>query len=323
METLKKFYDFGIPHLTKQEQERFKRHLFSISDLLSFKLEDRFDLLQDFLGDRKLKSFLTFLYNHECDDFRRNYLQYCYGECSGSPEDVYKHVANIAQDYEDQKIFALSSLSKKIKVLYEIGYEKYFYDLKDELLFYCLLPLNLTFEECFIYYGKSSSKWLSNLESLKLQSDILNNLHTLYNNSHKKSIATLLILKLISCDVYSSTDQRYHAYVENKKLFINEKAFKEIRLELLLHEACHLLHSYEDRFQDFFVSFSPFINPNEITESWASIKERCINQFIRTHCYLKNISRSINDFNALDTLSITDSVTLDLKQKSSKDQIWK
>lgn len=325
MEMLKRFYDIGIPHLSKSEQERFKCHLFSIVDLLSFNLDDRFNLLRDFLGDRKLKAFLTFLYNQECDDFRRDHLTLGYGGCEGKPEVVFRHVANLAQEYEDQKIFALRTLFFKINILSSIGYEKYFYDIRDELLFYCLAPLGLTFGECFLYYGKDTSSWLKNLESDKLKFSICDQLHTLYNNSDKRSIAVLLILKLLSCDVFSKNDQPHLAYVEGRKLYINETLIKEANLPLLLHEACHLLHSYEDRFKDFLNAFGHYCEPYDIAKSWATTKERCINQFIRTHCYLKTISRTINSNTTFDTLSITTSVMLDLKQKNQPfvNQIWK
>jgi hypothetical protein len=319
----KSFLKISSPKYIPYEKFMLRKSIFSSYDFLSLKLEDRFLLLRNNLTDDKIKTFLVFLYNLECDYMRIDNLKISWKDSCSNKNVIFE---NILRCYPiDSPVNIFRRVLEDVHIDFMIGFEKYFFNLKDEFLLFLLKYRKFTFEECLEYYNKS--KIIINKTGDKLfEHKLTDIIKDVYHRINKKSLSMRLTLKLFSHDLILCDDIEYDALFHDEKIFfkVNREMGKAIVETILFHEAVHTICRYEERFDDFLDAYKNEYTKNDITRVWSRAKETCINQilgFYANNVLFENLITKDN----FHTLSIVTTSLLALKQlkRHKEGLLWK
>jgi hypothetical protein len=319
----KSFLKINVPSLSKYEEFMLRKSLFGAYNFLSLKLEDRFLLLKNNLTDTKIKSFLVFLYNMECDFMRTNELKLSWLNLCSNKENIFDDIYRRYHHNASMKVY--KRILEDIEIDFMIGYEKYFFNIKDEFLVFLLKRSYLLVEDILEYYDKTTL--IENQSSDKLfELKLIEIIHGLYSRTNKKSLAMRLILKLFSHQIVLCDHLEYDALFQNETIYfkVNHKLNKAMLETILLHEATHSICRYEEKYIDFLDAYNGEFSNNEITSIWSKAKEVCINQILSYYTNNQFFDKMIFKDNYY-TLSIVVTSLLALKQlrKQKEGLSWK
>jgi len=319
-EAFKSFMNIEFPVIEREQLLKLRSVIFSCENFLALTLNDRYQLLDGVLYEKVVTLFLVYLYNYECDLFRDNSLIIHSTLYTGKPKDVISKMIDNIMSYELTRLNHLLFHSKHYETISEIGFEKYFFDMKSMLLTEYVKVEDTTLDECLQYFGKSFSKIVQGRLNPRLHNELFNCLMVMYQMSYKNEKMLFPFFKMLQAGFKIRDNMLYDGCVIDKAIHVNNN-FKGDLFHLMLHEMYHLVHSFEERYDDVELALLKFgISKSDISRSWSTAKENIINYQVRLYWSSLYTSENIPKLSTI----IMDNVLLNLKNIHNKGKfIWK
>jgi len=321
-ERLKDFITLNYPPTTKKEQVTIRKLLFTSDSFLSYRLPDRCYVFKNAVSEPLSTIFLTYLYNCEIDFMKDDLMLLYFDGQIGPPNMILTMAAIEASEYRlSSKV--LKAFAKKIQVIHEIGYEHHYFSLYDELVFHICIYNRCSFDDVLEFYGKTRCNLIENEKSYKLEArDVKNSIELLFNESFdvSPSMQLRLLIKLIRSKLVIDPLLNYDGLVKDGVVYIKPKdGSQDYYKKLLLHEACHILMKYEERYNDFRISFEQYVETQHLFSSWYEAKEKCVDFKVNLYCNYNRSKHSLNIKN--NSGLIMNDAIINLKQKTRKDSL--
>jgi len=319
-EAFKGFMNIEFPAIESEQLLKLRSVIFSCENFLALNLNDRYQLLDGVLYEKVANLFLVYLYSYECDIFRDNNLIIHSPIYTGEPKDVISKMIDDIMSYELTRYDNLLSCSREFEIISEIGFEKYFFDMKSMLLTEYVKVENTTLDKCLQYFGKFSHTLIQGKLNPKVRNEILKYLPIIYQMSYKNEKMLFPFFKMLQAGFKISTNMLYDGCVIDKVIHIDNN-FKGDLFHLMLHEMYHLVHSFEERYDDIELALLKFgISKSDIGRAWVTAKENIINYQIKLYWSSLYASENIPKLSTI----IMDDVLLNLKNIHNKGKfIWK